>query len=146
MIERGEYGYQFFPEIGSTLEFSNTYTESFTAEESINFGVPVKRGASREHGCAFWEGGVNVPVLGITRSSHGETSGRYEDKTMVSVLRRGKIVVLASVEVEAGQEAYLVHDTGHFTNVPDANRKIGVFTTDALANSPVVLEIDLIGS
>lgn len=112
---------------------------------TLEFGVPVyNTGNTTEAGenseVAPWTETANGSVAGISVfdptkiRTITEAGGKYTGPSDVAVLTFGRIFVVASVAVNAGEKAYLVEGTGAFTNVAAGNTYVGIFKT---AGNPI---------
>ena len=108
----------------------------------IEFGVAVtrKNDPVPERGITPWTSstitaGNTQRIFGITVYDRTKIEGKYVGATPVNVLTLGRIRVLAQVEVNIGEKAYLEEGTGLFTNLPqnlaaEDNTEIGVWMSD----------------
>lgn len=108
----------------------------------IEFGVAVtrKNDPVPERGITPWTSstvteGNRQRIFGITVFDRTKIEGKYVGATPVSVLTLGRIRVLAQVQVNIGDKAYLEEGTGLFTNLAtndddEDNTEIGVWMSD----------------
>lgn len=73
---------------------------------------------------------ATVKFCGIAVLDTTQTTGKYEQYSNVAVIKKGPIVVTASVAVAVGDPVYYVPATGVLTNVPTANTLIAGATWD----------------
>ena len=138
---------------GQVSDVSLRNVESFAAEDIIQFGVPVKRGTDKAGQVLPWlENDLNSPVVGIALYERSKAptqnnilGNRYEIGDTVSVLTFGKVLVVAHVDVVAGDKAYVItaadETAGKFTNVAGDNQLVGTFKSTVTAGNLVELEI-----
>lgn len=136
-----EYGYLSVPQVGSLVNFHTKEVISLAAQIEIAFGIPLKRGEDPAAEVLPWSGGINVPIVGISLFTQKSETGTYKVTSTVNVLQKGKVYVATVRNVTAGQHAFVAHDTGLFTNVPEDNLYVGVFTSTG--TGIVELSIDL---
>lgn len=147
--------------IGQAGQISDTTMStvtSFAAENTIEFGVAVKRGTDKQRQVLPWaENDATVPVAGISvftylkapTSLNYATPNKYLTGDAVQVLRVGRVLVVAAANVTAGQKAYVIVDddatAGTFTNVALNNVLVGTFVSSATATNLVELEVSING-
>lgn len=139
-------------EIGQKSTTNPVRIKSYSAIEDIPFGVAVSRvltdGITRQTQVKNWAAGgvfagITVYTQTATNSYDGTTGSKVKAKTMANIAEWGDFEVLASVAVNAGDVAYIVADTGLFTNVATNNIKVGRFQTSTVnANEQATLYIN----
>jgi hypothetical protein len=134
-------------QIGSISDVSIKIKDSFIAMEDMDFGVALSRdttdGVSREKKVKKWfVGGVFAGVSAFSHTYANDfNTGVSEIKAGDSIdsVRFGRVDVLASVDVLAGDKAYIDATTGLFTKVATNNILVGEFITTAIASTKVKL-------
>lgn len=108
----------------------------------LEFGIAVtrKNDPAPERGLVPWTSstitsGNTQRIFGITVFDRTKIQGKYVGNIAVNVLTIGRIRVLAQVEVNIGEKAYLEEGTGLFTNLAqnldeEDNTEIGVWMSD----------------
>lgn len=140
--------------IGQKADVGYGYVETGCAEGDINFGYAVVAGTDKTRQVKIPTlvtdvfRGVAVTTVGVEQNDLGD--GLYRDKSAVSVMRQGKIIVKVNGDVEPDDYAHFVYtgaDAGLF-RADTTNAVIvptGVFRTAATAGNLAVLEINLPG-
>lgn len=134
-------------QIGSISDVSLRVKDSFIAMEDMDFGVALSRdttdGVSREKKVKKWfVGGVFVGVSAFSHTYANDfNTGVSEIKTgdSIDVVRFGRVKVLPSVDVLAGDKAYINATTGVFTKVATDNILVGEFISTTAANNVAIL-------
>lgn len=138
-----EYGYNDLPAVGRLTTYHNKWVDSYAAEAIVEFGVPLKRGTSKDDQVLTWADAITVDVVGISVFSDTSISKKYAIGDTVKVLTKGRIYVTVSVAVEAGEKAYITVTTGLFTNLAPNNLLVGKFMSSAAQDTVAILEINL---
>ncbi len=138
-----EYGYNDLPAVGRLATYHNKWVDSYAAEEEIEFGVALKRGTVKDDQVLNWSDAITVDVVGISVFSDTAIDGKYAVGDTVKVLTKGRVYVMASVAVVAGEKAYVVVNSGVFTNVATNNLLVGKFMSSAAQDTVAILEINL---
>ena len=140
---------------GQVDDTSLINVDSFAAEAEILFGKPLKRGTVPGTQALTWaENDATVPVIGISVFAYNAVSpttgvqlNKYSIGDTVGVISTGRVLVVAAVNVTAGQDAYVIVDddatAGTFTNVALNNVKVGKFLSTATATTLTQLELNL---
>ena len=128
--------------IGQIADSSLNQIDSYAAEEDIPFGTAVMRGTDRQKQVLQSEG---KEFLGIALRDDIQRDGCYPAKFMVSVMTKGRVAVIASEPVVAGDIAYL-HSDGTFNKTKKVGEQnglaIGIFASSQNSeNELVILEI-----
>lgn len=125
--------------VGQRADCSLNQIDSFVAEADIKFGSAVKRGTNKDKQALPSDG---AEFLGIALRDDLATSGLYKAKTIVSVMTKGRVAVMTTEAVVAGDKAYLQTD-GSFNKTKGENGlEIGTFaSTQELENNIAILEI-----
>lgn len=134
-------------QIGSISDVSIRVKDSFIAMEDMDFGVAVSRdttdGVSREKKVKKWfVGGVFVGVSAFSHTyANNFNTGLSQIKPgdSIDVVRFGRVKVLTSVDVLAGDKAYINATTGVFTKVATDNILVGEFISTTAANNAAIL-------
>ena len=93
-------------QVGQIADASSRTIDSFAAEGIVPFGVAVQRGTDPDKQAKVFSDGS---LLGVSVFSHTEESGQYEDKSSVSVMTHGRVIMSASgIAAIAGDPAYAV--------------------------------------
>jgi hypothetical protein len=134
-------------QIGSISDVSIRIKDSFIAMEDMDFGVALSRdttdGVSREKKVKKWF--VDGVFVGVSAFSHTYANdfntgvSQIKAGDSIDAVRFGRVDVLVSVDVLAGDKAYIDATTGLFTKVATNNILVGEFTTTAIANTKVKL-------
>ena len=158
-------GYEFTldkAQAGQKAGLDFDHVESFAAEGAVPFGRGVIHGTNPEKQVAVPAdalgtfAGVSVfthsreQTLNQDASMGEQFSGgaQYRDKDTVSTLRKGRIYVLVTAAVEAGEDAYVdvltEGEEGKFTNVDVDNLATGgVFRSAADEGELAIVEVNL---
>ena len=145
------YSKQFL--IGQRADTSLCQIDSYAAESNIQFGSAVKRGTNKDKQCLPL--GDSTEFLGIALRDDIQRVGWLKEKSMISVMTKGRVVVRTTAAVVAGDTAYVQAD-GSINNNSNINEEeeeeeaaeaagveIGVFaSTQASENELVILEIN----
>lgn len=128
--------------IGQRADCSLHQIDSYAAETDIEFGTAVMRGTKSDKQVIPSDG---KEFLGIALRNDQNTTKLYNAKNIVSVLTKGRVVVMVTEAVLAGDKAYL-HTDGTFNKNKGTNEKkgleIGIFASNQeSANNLVILEI-----
>lgn len=117
--------------------------DSYATEGLIQFGEPVAYGTNKLTQVKK-VAAINT-IIGFAVRSENAIYGEYRDKASIGVLKMGRITVVASVAVVAGDPVY-VTAAGAVTNVAGSNgNQVGVFkTTQTVAGGLAVVELNLI--
>lgn len=134
-------------QIGSISDVSIRVKDSFIAMEDMDFGVAVSRdttdGVSREKKVKKWF--VNGVFVGVSAFSHTYANNfdtglsQIKAGDSIDVVRFGRVRVLTSVDVLAGDKAYIDATTGVFTKVATNNILVGEFISTTAANNAAIL-------
>jgi hypothetical protein len=125
--------------VGQRADCSLNQIDSFTAEADIKFGSAVKRGTNKDKQALPSDG---KEFLGIALRDDLATSGLYKPKTMVSVMTKGRVAVIAAEAVVAGDKAYLQTDGTFNKTKGEKGLEIGTFvSTQESENNIAILEI-----
>ena len=124
--------------IGQRADCSLNQIDSYVAEANIEFGTAVKRGTTKDKQVLPSDG---KEFLGIALRNDLCAAGLYKAKAMVSVLTKGRVAVMVTEAVVAGDKAY-VHADGTFNKTAEDGLEIGTFaSTQESENNLVILEI-----
>lgn len=137
---------------GCVADMTPKIVYTFGAEAEIGIGLPLKRGTDKATQVLPWADDINVDFLGIAIDDDSRIINRYlpnSDKKyfindLVSVMTEGTVWVNAgdTLNIVAGEKAYLVATTGVFTNVATDNLLIGKFLTSGTGGTDLIkLEI-----
>ena len=158
-------GYEFTldkAQAGQKAGLDFDHVESFAAEGAVPFGRGVVHGTNPEKQVAVPADDTGI-FAGISVFTHSreqtlnqdatmgeQFSGgaQYRDKDTVSTLRKGRIYVLVTAAVEAGEDAYVdvltEGEEGKFTNVDTDNLATGgVFRSAADEGELAIVEVNL---
>lgn len=118
-------------------DFSRTVQDA----AGIAFGSAVGQGTG-DHQCRPLATGFATKYLGFAvRDKTTTVEGRYKQYQEVRVRNEGSLVVSPSVNVAAGDIAYVIPATGLLTNVEAGNIRVGQFETTGAAGSLVVINL-----
>jgi hypothetical protein len=125
--------------LGHIAETSLRQFDSYAAEAKIPFATAVKRGTKEDKQCLPID---NAKLfLGVAIRDDICTEGVYPTGKAVSVMIKGRVAVIVSEAVKAGDKAY-IHNDGKFSKTPTSGHEIGIFSsTQALKDNLVILEI-----
>jgi len=125
--------------IGQRADSSLSQIDSYAAEANIKFGTAVKRGTNKDKQCLPLDS--ITEFLGIALRNDLQRAGLIKEKSMVSVMTKGRVVVRTTEAVTAGDKAY-VHADGTFNKDDEDGLEIGVFQSNQESeNELVILEI-----
>jgi len=161
--EASDYGFRLdVAQAGQKVGLDFDHVESYAAEGTVPFGVGVVFGSDPAKQVAVASAdtetfaGISVfthrQEQGIDQgASMGEqysTGAEYRDKDAVNTLRRGRVWVEVTAEVDAGDDAYVDVTTdgeeGKFTDEATDNLETGgVFRTGADVGELAIVEINL---
>ena len=146
------YGYTYpEPQAGQAYDTTIKTNDSFAAEETIQFGLPLMRGSDKEKQVKIFNGGITTKLLGISGYSATRIEGSYAPQSMVTVVTMGRVWIplVGTVTVLPGQTAYLNVTDDIITNVAVVNETfaIGRFLTGGVTTPSVqklfVLELEV---
>lgn len=89
--------------------------------EGLGFGVVAVKGTADNQ---VVDSEITVPFVGITVADPGQPQDSYAQYANVAIMKKGVIVVQASVAVAVGDPVYYVPATGVLTNVSTSNTLI----------------------
>lgn len=124
--------------IGQVADTSLSQIDSYASEGTIEFGTPVVRGTDKEK--QVKKSDTKTDFLGIAVRNDTQSSGLYPDKTMVSVMTQGRVVVKVKEDAEAGSDAYVYADASIGATKAEG-LKIGTFFNSATKDNLIILEI-----
>lgn len=107
----------------------------------LGFGKAVVQGTADNQVKAAVAGAVFRGVTVGSRTQIGAVVDTYPQYSEVNVMVEGPIAVLTSVNVVAGDTAYIVPATGVFTNSSSGNTRVGMFDSTAAAGALVKLRL-----
>jgi hypothetical protein len=128
---------------GFTYDSKPHGTRSMMVEPSggIGFGKAVFQGTRDDQGKLGAASAKFVGVAEATKTQAAATPDIYPQYAEMNVRYSGPIAVLASVNVAAGDAAFVVPATGVFTNVATDNTRVGVFESTAASGALVKLRL-----
>ena len=161
--DASDYGFRLdVAQAGQKVGLDFDHVESYAAEGAVPFGVGVVLGTDPEKQVAVasadTESFAGISVFthkqeqgidqGASMGAQYSTGAEYRDTDTVNVLRRGRVWVEVTAEVEAGDDAYVDVTTdgeeGKFTDEATDNLETGgVFRTGADVGELAVVEINL---
>ncbi|SFH52595.1 capsid cement protein [Ensifer sp. OV372] len=103
------------------MEPSVVVTRLAEDAEGIGFGKVCVKGTADNQ---VVDSEITVPFAGIAVLDTTRPAGKYEQYDNVAVMKKGVIVVQASVAVAVGDPVYYVPATGVLTNVSTSNTLI----------------------
>lgn len=162
-LNESDYGFRLdVAQAGQKAGLDFDHVESFAAEGAVFFGAGVVAGTDPEKQVEVagsdTDSFVGISVFthrqeqGFDQSASGgaqsSTGAEYRDGDAVNVLRRGRVYVEVTAEVEAGDAAFVDVETsgeeGKFTDVSTNNLATGgVFRTGADVGELAIVEINL---
>ena len=96
-------------------------TRSAEDVEGINFGEVCVQGTLDDQ---VVDSEITVPYVGFAVLDITQPTGKYEQYANVNVIKKGVIVVQASLAVKAGDPVAFVPATGVLTNVLTSNTQV----------------------
>lgn len=156
MSQTSNYGFRLdVAQAGVLADAMFNDVTSRAAEGAVPFGVGVVLGTDPDKQVKTPVDG-DSPLYGISVFSHAVSQGidqsvpsgqystgaEYDDTATVSVLRKGRIYGEVTVDVDAGDSAYVhsVSDLGLFTY--EVNTSITTFDADFVASNEIDLDIN----
>lgn len=138
------------PEIGlgKIANYQDVQADSASVGEALKFGAPVEfaDGVAKKLTTKGNFYGVVIAKEFVPELS-GEKVGKYDEKEMVPVLRRGTICVQVAEDVVSGEKAVVDTTKGQFVPSDSTSTTIsevvGVFKTTAQAEGLAHVEINL---
>jgi hypothetical protein len=109
------------------MEPSTIVTRLAEDVEGIGFGKVAVKGTADNQ---VVDSEATVPFVGIAVLDITRPAGKYEQYDNVALMKKGVIVVQASVAVAVGDPVYYVPATGVLTNVSTSNTLIAGATWD----------------
>ena len=161
--DASDYGFRLdTAQAGQKVGLDFDHVESFAAEGAVPFGVGVVAGTDAAKQVAVASADTET-FMGVSVFTHRQEQGidqgasmgaqystgaEYRDKDTVNVLRRGRVWVEVTAEVDAGDDAYVDvtsdGEEGKFTDVATDNLATGgVFRTGADVGELAIVEVNL---
>lgn len=126
-------------------EASNVISRKVETPAGVSFGDAVMQGAADDGCIASEASGVFIGVVKRDQTVSPDNPNGLAQNDVASIVDQGVVVVEASVQVAAGESAYIVEASGAFTNTDNtgANPLVGRWVSSAAATGLAKLKLNL---
>lgn len=104
-------------------ELCNKISRNVETAAGIGFGVPVERGTD-DKGVVIFAGGAPLGITILERGTDANTPDVYAQYSSAAIMTQGPIFAMASVQVAAGDQVYVVDADATFHNAAATGRTL----------------------